>query len=482
MALPKPQPKTAPILNIAPRSGLDLADESAEQAVLGALIVSGHLFKVVSRDLKANDFFFLSHRYIWEAMEAVSKDEQPIDYLTVIAALRSAGKLDEIGGAVFLTKICGVAVSSMHAQAYASIVSDLATRRRMVVAADDIKALAHRTDMKLADVSISSANALQVASGQLHLARIGTVAERIEEYINQAEKRYKNPKKDTAYGIPTGIKPLDAIIRGLPKRQLVLIGGVNGMGKTVAAMNIMLNTARLNLRTAFYGREMDEDRLNHLLISIESGIPQGRIAAGDFASEDEWKKFLQACANVYEIGKRMHIWKAPTDPDFIFSPDYIARNSEALLYESGLDLIIVDHLHIMETEKPMDDPSKYKYIAKSMEAMSKRLGIPVVMLAQISMNKIKNTAEKRPEKGALDYNVEPHADIVFYVHHPHTLDPTQRADKGEIIVVKNRDHSTTSIIPVAYRRNRFTEYGYDMERTYPDRTEAKNADAKSLVF
>src|SRR5205807_4779749 len=80
---------------IAPPHNLD-----AEQSVLGAILLSDRSLYalVIEEGLRAEDFYRDRHAVIYEAMLALYNDSEPVDVLTVTDRLRTAGRLDEIGG------------------------------------------------------------------------------------------------------------------------------------------------------------------------------------------------------------------------------------------------------------------------------------------------------------------------------------------------------------------------------------------------
>ncbi len=75
--------------------------------------------------------------------------------------------------------------------------------------------------------------------------------------------------------IPTGFDPLDGLIGGgLRKTELVLLGGAQGIGKTISALQMARNIASRNDQYAFYiSYEHTEAHLMHRLLCLESLNP-----------------------------------------------------------------------------------------------------------------------------------------------------------------------------------------------------------------
>ncbi len=75
--------------------------------------------------------------------------------------------------------------------------------------------------------------------------------------------------------IPTGFDPLDAAIGGgLQRGELILLGGAQGIGKTITAVQMARNIARSNQMYAFYlSYEHTEAHLMNRLLCLESVNP-----------------------------------------------------------------------------------------------------------------------------------------------------------------------------------------------------------------
>src|SRR5947208_3055647 len=112
----------------------------AEQSVLGAILLSDRSLYalVIEEGLRAEDFYRDRHAVIYEAMLALYNDSEPVDVLTVTDRLRSAGRLDEIGGPAAVDELTGVVPAAGHARRYAQIVREHALLRRLLKASYQI--------------------------------------------------------------------------------------------------------------------------------------------------------------------------------------------------------------------------------------------------------------------------------------------------------------------------------------------------------
>jgi replicative DNA helicase len=108
-------------------------DIGAEQAVLGAAMLSPAALAEVRALLDGGEFYRPAHQVIWQAITALADRGDPYDPLSVGAYLGAAG-LAKAGGAPYLhTLIAAVPVAANGAY-YAHIVRDLAYARRVLEA------------------------------------------------------------------------------------------------------------------------------------------------------------------------------------------------------------------------------------------------------------------------------------------------------------------------------------------------------------
>jgi replicative DNA helicase len=118
---PVPEPDRQPPHNL-----------EAEEAVLGAVLVSGRLLVEVAAVLEEADFYRPAHRAIWRAMLRLADRGQPTDPVTVLGELDDSGELADVGGGPFLHTLVEAVPTVANAGHYADLVADTARRRRVI--------------------------------------------------------------------------------------------------------------------------------------------------------------------------------------------------------------------------------------------------------------------------------------------------------------------------------------------------------------
>src|SRR5690606_40296278 len=90
-------------------------------------------------DLLSPDAFYKeTHQHIFESINFLFKDEQPIDLLTVSAQLRKSGKLDLVGGDFYLIGLTQKISSSAHIEFHARIILQKFIQRSLIRISSEI--------------------------------------------------------------------------------------------------------------------------------------------------------------------------------------------------------------------------------------------------------------------------------------------------------------------------------------------------------
>ena len=91
----------------------------AEQAVLGAMLISDNAVEEILEKLQQDDFYRQAHRVIFGAMTSLHARKQPVDMVTLIDELRKTGKLDDVGGVSYVTLLANTVPTAANAGSHA---------------------------------------------------------------------------------------------------------------------------------------------------------------------------------------------------------------------------------------------------------------------------------------------------------------------------------------------------------------------------
>jgi hypothetical protein len=152
-----------------PEDGIDTRpppnDVPAEQAVLGAMMLSRQAILDALEILQPHDFYRPPHEWIWDAIITMHTAGDPVDAVTVSDHLTSTGQLAKIGGAPYLHTLISTVPVAANAGHYARIVADRAANRRLVEAGTRIAQLGYATNGgNVADLQHAATQTLERAT------------------------------------------------------------------------------------------------------------------------------------------------------------------------------------------------------------------------------------------------------------------------------------------------------------------------------
>src|SRR3989344_5216627 len=96
-------------------------DETAEQSVLGAILIDKDAMVDVAEFLRPMHFYKESHAAVFIAMMELYEAHEPIDVVSVTAQLKKDGGLKTVGGATYLSDLLNVVPTAAHAERYGRI-------------------------------------------------------------------------------------------------------------------------------------------------------------------------------------------------------------------------------------------------------------------------------------------------------------------------------------------------------------------------
>src|SRR5437879_13910817 len=105
-------------------------DESAEQQVLGSLLIDRDAIFKVADLLRVDDFYIARHQRIYDAAQTLLERRERIDPLTIQMELARREELDRAGGQAYLRALADGVPTAAEIDRYGHIVRDRAIVRR----------------------------------------------------------------------------------------------------------------------------------------------------------------------------------------------------------------------------------------------------------------------------------------------------------------------------------------------------------------
>ncbi|MDX1356861.1 MAG: replicative DNA helicase, partial [Halomonas venusta] len=391
----------------------------AEQSVLGGLMLDNQAWDNVSERLVADDFYRYEHRLVFNVMIHLAESGQPLDVITLSEALEARDQLDTVGGLAFLAELARNTPSASNIRAYADIVRERATLRKLIRAANQIADGAFSPQGRPADELLNEAERLvfQIAEerpktgGPIGMSELLTKAvDRIDELFNL---------KGEMTGLSSGFRDLDEMTSGLQPSDLVIIAGRPSMGKTTFAMNLVEHAVIASDKPVMvFSMEMPAESLMLRMLSSLGRIDQTRVRSGQLEDED-WPR-LTSAVNLLK-DKQLFI-----DDTAALSPNEMRSRLRRVVWEHGnMALIMIDYLQLMQIPGFSENRTgEISEISRSLKGLAKEFQCPVVALSQLNRS-LEQRPNKRPvmsdlrESGAIEQD----ADVIAFVYRDEVYNP-----------------------------------------------------------
>ncbi|HVR44855.1 MAG TPA: replicative DNA helicase [Thermoanaerobaculia bacterium] len=413
----------------------------AERSVLGSILIDNHALDKVAAKIRSEDFYKDAHRLIFTAMLDLAEKSSEIDLLTLKEDLARRGKLDEVGGAAYVSSLVDGIPDIANVERYAEIVREKATLRQLILmgnrvvqnaldrpgTSEDVLGEAEREIYRIAEKGLGG--------GFVPIDRITRTNMTAIEQIQHAGRMIT--------GVPTGYERFDAMTSGLQRQDLIILAARPSMGKTSLMLNIAESMAVPDkggtkeelYSVGIFSLEMSKEQIGLRLLSSEANVPSHLIRSG-ILSEKNWRDLIEASSRLAKA--RIYV-------DDTATIDLIEMRAKArrLKREVGLDVVMVDYLQLITLRGRAESRNQeISQITRGLKALAKELDVPLVSLSQLSRRPEQRTGDHRPQLADLreSGSIEQDADVVFFIYRDEVYNKeTEEKGIAEIILGKQRN-------------------------------------------
>lgn len=420
-------------------------DLDAEQAAVGAMMLSPDAADAISEVLTEEDFYRPAHATVFAAIMRLADQGDRPDPVAVTRELDRTGDLLRIGGAPYVHTLVEKPPTAANGAYYASIVAELSSRRRIIEAGVKIQGLGRspETLVEVRDKAAQTAfDATMDRREKTSITSVGELVGPVLEHLQQITENGVPP------GIPTGLADYDRLTGGLHPGQLIIPAGRTSMGKSVITQNWLHNAARFTGRPVIlFSVEMSKDEMIQRLLSEVTRVPLAAIREGH-VRDDDWHKLAEA--EIYIRGLPLYL------VDDVRTTQGIRAYCRRFKHRQGdLAAIGVDYLQRLQSlDRRRDRHESVGADADALKDLAQDMAMPVIAPCQLNRGPENRTGRdaNRPRLADLreSGNLEQTADVVALLFRPDYYDKNStRAGEADIIVDKNRNGPTDTVTVVA---------------------------------
>jgi len=428
----------------------------AERAVLGSILLLPEVFDEVALVIRPGDFYDDANRRIYEHLLALHDSGQRVDLMLLIERLKKADLYELVGGAAYLAEIGRQVPTAAHAEYYAQIVADRSVLRSLIHVGVDIQNSAYAPTADTRQVLDKAEERVLAIGEDRGAGQVSPISEVLQESLDRIDARMD--QKHACGGVETGFVDFDQLTGGLQKSELTILAARPSMGKTALAMNIAEYAALGGTPVLFVSLEMSSIELGDRLLCSFARVNGNRLRNGTITHEER-RKLVNAAAQISQAP--LFIDDAPSR-----TMTEIAANARRLRKRSGLGLIIVDYLQLVDPDNPREPrQEQVAKISRRLKGLAREMDVPVLCLAQLN-RQVESTHSNKPQLSHLRESgaIEQDADVVMFVHREEYYmtneeDREQVRGQADLLIRKQRNGPTGDVkLTWSHEFTRFDNY------------------------
>lgn len=357
----------------------------SERAILGSIVLDGAVMNQAASLLTPEDFYVASHRRIYRAMLALFDENEPVEALQVAQSLVKDSALESVGGLTFITGLAYGLPRFTNIAQYAKHIRDAARRRYLIKLGNEIVSRGlepEETESQIADWIDTCITQFRLRD---EVTRKG--AQSIGELIEPQLERFERFHKRVMDSVPTGFREIDTRLTGsgLGRSMLHYLAARPSMGKTALALDISFNAANAGYGVYFATLEMSKEVLLDRAFAVTSGVERWKLSPG--LSDRDLERLREAAPSFRPLTIEID--------DFSRSVASISRAVRDMQRRHKVDLIVVDYLQLMDTQKSGSRNDQVGANSRGLQSLAKESGAAVLCLSQL--NRECDTHNREPE-------------------------------------------------------------------------------------
>lgn len=425
----------------------------AQEETIAMCLFDDNQFSRISEIVSPEYFLHDKFHHIINSVFNVFRRDQKISIMSVAQDLEDHGNLKFIGGIAELYRLfhLGSKVSlSTTPVVIANIVKEAYVKHEIRVLLTE-----NKTEF-IDDSGTTAKSGIEVLQNKLseYSLELSDDSTSItgEKFMQDYEELLKNRKtiseenKEISgglQGIPTMLPSLNKYTNGFTEGQLITVGALTGVGKSVFAIMSAIAALKAKKTVMFFTLEMSYTELFDRMVANMAEVKLNNIKSG-YISSDEMVRVKEAM-----ITLKSENFIIEADPNITVD----SIRSKAIKQQqspAGLDMIIIDYLQLISSASKYSNRQEIVAdISRNMKLMAKTLNIPVMVLVQLNRpNNQKDegqeelpTLDRIRESGAIAQD----SDIVILLHREKKID--NNVPPTLVLLEKNRNGESQKVIP-----------------------------------
>lgn len=438
-----------PLQRFSPPSPLALAGRvlpqslDAEKGLLAACLLDPA--EIISRcqamKLPAEAFYSPANQVVYQICCEVFEAKSMLDVRILAEELRGRGKLEEVGGPLYVADLTSHIETTAHANYFLDVVREKYLLRRLISTATRA---VERCFEPQQDGGIENfIDEIEKEIFAISDAQIADTSQPIKQSVGEAVNLIKKllEGRGELSGASTGFIDLDKMTHGLHPTEMIVLAARPSMGKTSFAMNIAEAVAMPRRHGAkasgvlIFSLEMGAEQLAMRLLTGRARVSSQRLREG-FVNKEEQQRLAAAALEL----KQAPIWI--DDASQVTIHQLRAKARRVFARNPGMGLIVVDYLQLIAgTDPRIQREQQIAEISRGIKGLAKELKVPVMVLSQLNRDSEKEKRQPKLSDLRESGSIEQDADVVLLLARPKdaTDDFSVAADRADLIIAKQRN-------------------------------------------
>lgn len=408
----------------------------AEQAILGAILMDERGVQLdvsAGSGLTAEDFSISAHREIFRTTLGLWESSRSTDLVTVINELATAGRLESVGGAAFVSSLVDGAPDRGSIKGPVRIVLEKSARRKTASACEVARAALETGEASRKVIGALEESLLSIQAGTDGATIMPVIAytdAALNEWLRLAES------DQDLLGLSTGVDALDVATCGICPGEMWLYGGRTGDGKSSLALEAVAANCRNGIPVGMFSFELSRKEILHRLWVAESNTPYQGIRRPRTISPEKRQDIARAAC---DVGR----WPLFIEDNSGLNISQLTARARLLVRQHGIRLIVVDYVQLISTVA-QNERERITKISNALRILAKDGQVPVLAISQLSRPR-DGDENTRPNKHNLKESgsLENDAHTIVLIYRPKEHNGEHKGE-DELIVAKQRNGMTGS--------------------------------------
>jgi len=378
----------------------------AEMSLLGSLMLDNEKINIIS--ITGTEFYKTAHRVIFETIREMVHGNIAVDLTTLSDELKTKKRLDDIGGAYYLTELCETVPSATNILEYETIIKSKWRLRQLIELGHDLQMQAHEGREDINEIINDATDKL------ISLSIVENEGDHISDCLHAFNDRVDRRKAGEIVSVKV------PLIGEIELGETATLAARPSVGKSALATQILFGCGvpagyitLESTKEAVTGRmlaqvtEIDSTRLKYGNVKpeeLEYLIERSdALASANIWMENKYDKIAEILALAYK-------WKAQHD----------------------IKLLVVDYIQLIDGGKAESENVMISNISRQITRFGNRNNVTILSLSQLSRAGI-----DRPQLHHLrgSGSLEQDSDMVIFLHR---LEGKVK-ENVDLIIAKNKN-------------------------------------------